>query len=447
VAARTSGTAPLAVHFDSVGTTSTASGTDTFRQVTYAYDFGDERGQKWSVSGLPKNTQTGGPLAAHVFDVAGTYNVSVRATDAAGNVSTASVSITVQDPNAVYAGAKTVCISMTADFSGCPSGAAQQSKLPSGTGWNGKRWLLHAGQDFSSLGRIDIQDGNVGVQVASFGSGAKPVVNSVGVGDFRPATATFASDIVIMGLQTKGEVAQAIGKRVLFYKNDLSGDAGFRFGDLGGWGLYDPYRSVPTSQFYNPTELFFVENTSTGNTTTNGGNAFGWGARMAWMGNDFGVTTYHNLRVTQSYKSFYGHNRLRGISSTGGYHAFKLHGCAQTSNCLDKTYNDSMVASSGGWPSQYNVVANNEFSSAQDNNGWVTMFGPENDTYAEGVLDMVVENNRYVHPQSWQTDLLMTGRNFTYRGNARVDGSAPSYLFNQHGGGLPTNWKGPYYAQ
>jgi len=446
VAARISGTAPLAVHFDSTGTTTSTAGVDTFHQITYAYDFGDERGLKWAVSGQPKNTQAGGPVAAHVFDVAGTYNVSVRATDASGNYSTATVTITVQDPNTVYAGAKTVCISMTTDFTGCPTDAAQQRTMPSGTQWNGKRWLLHAGQDFSSLGKISIQDGNAAVQVASFGSGAKPVVQSVGVGDWRPSTSAFANDVTIMNLASNGGMGQNVGKRVLFYKNDLTGN-GFTFGDVSGWGLYDQtYRLVATSAFYNPSELFFVENTVVGNMSV-GYNAFGWGARMGWMGNDFGTAQYHNLRVTQSYLGFFGHNRLRGISSTGGYHSMKLHSGGQTYTGLTP-YNDSEAVSGGGWASKFNVVANNEFSSAADNNGWTMMVSPENDQSAEGIEDVIVENNRYVrHSTTAQTDLLITGRRGTYRGNARTDGGAMAYSFDQHGAALPTAWKGPYFAQ
>jgi hypothetical protein len=79
-ASRVTGVAPLAVLFDATGTTNT-SGLDSFRQLNYAFNFGDDRGLVWSVSGLPKNTETSGPVAAHVFDVAGTYTVTVKATN------------------------------------------------------------------------------------------------------------------------------------------------------------------------------------------------------------------------------------------------------------------------------------------------------------------------------------------------------------------------------
>uniref|UniRef100_UPI000A5C91B8 PKD domain-containing protein n=1 Tax=Caldimonas taiwanensis TaxID=307483 RepID=UPI000A5C91B8 len=90
--------------FDATATTSSLSGVDPYRQVTYSFDFGDERGERWAISGLPKNTQTGGPLAAHVFDVPGTYTVRVRAIDSTGASTTASMTVTVHNADSVYSG-------------------------------------------------------------------------------------------------------------------------------------------------------------------------------------------------------------------------------------------------------------------------------------------------------------------------------------------------------
>ncbi|HEY9095584.1 MAG TPA: PKD domain-containing protein, partial [Hydrogenophaga sp.] len=83
-ATRISGTAPLAVQFDASGTTSSLGSQLPFHHVRYAFSFGDDRGQTWPASGLSKNLQSGGPLAAHVYDLPGTYQVRVRATDQAG---------------------------------------------------------------------------------------------------------------------------------------------------------------------------------------------------------------------------------------------------------------------------------------------------------------------------------------------------------------------------
>lgn len=58
-ASRVTGTAPLAVHFDASDTTTTIAGVQPFHDIRYEFNFGDDRGQNWTISGLSKNTQTG----------------------------------------------------------------------------------------------------------------------------------------------------------------------------------------------------------------------------------------------------------------------------------------------------------------------------------------------------------------------------------------------------
>jgi hypothetical protein len=437
-ATRNSGTAPLAVLFDSTSTTSANSGVDTFRQITYSYNFGDERGLNWAVSGQPKNTQAGGPIAAHVFDVPGTYVVKVRATDASGAYSDASVSITVQDPNAVYAGAKTVCISLTSDFTGCPSGATQQSTWPTGTQWNGKRWLLHAGQDFSAKGKVDIQDGNSGVQVMSFGTGAKPIVQSVGVGDSRPATAAFATDITIADLQITASLSQSIGSRVLFLRNSVTaaGNNGLTFGSIEYWAGSDPYRYVPSSAFYNAREIFVIENNVTGSAQY---TMTGDGSRVAVLGNTMKAPLlYHVFRAWKLNKSMIAHNNF-GAPGSVIYHSLKLH-----SNGLSP-YQDAYV--DGKWATSKVVVANNTMGDATNGSAWLAAVCPTNDQLAEGVEDVVVENNRFIRGPSSSVDLAMGGRDIDYRGNVLVSTGGAITTGIGHTAALPAAWKGPYFAQ
>jgi hypothetical protein len=441
-ATRVTGTAPLAVLFDASSTTAT-SGIDTFRQVTYSFNFGDNRGLTWAVSGKSKNTETGGPIAAHVFDVPGTYTVTTTAKDASGNTSTTTVSITVADPASVYAGTKTICVSGSGDYSGCPSGAAQQTTMPSGTGWNGKRVLLHKGESF---GDISIQDGNVGVQVASYGSSsAKPVVSSVGIGNWRPATTTFANDVTVMDLQVKNGVGQSIGQRVLVYRNDISATgAGIAMG-LGAedyWANGDPYMMVPKSSFYNAREIFFVENTAIGKDTSSMSyGLFGSGSRVALLGNRIGSQQYHSVRMVGMNRGVIAHNELQGISSAGIYHSLKVHAGGLS------PYADNMISTSDGsvgWASSLNVIANNLIGNANDNNQWTAAICPQNDQRAEGIENTIVENNKYVRGRNTVTDLVLGGRKLTYRGNTS-SGSAISEGTG-HTGALSSAWQGPYYT-
>ncbi len=442
VPSRTSGTAPLAVFFDATGTR--LSNKDAFREVTYTFNFGDPNSGTWRTTGLSKNNQTGGPLAAHVYDNPGTYKVSVRASAPGGYYQDATLNIVVLNPNVTFAGNKTVCVSATSNWSDCPAGALKRTTVPTGTDWNGKRWLFRRGETFD---QVNIQDGNANVLVSGYGSGANPQFSAVHVGDWRPNTANFANEIVVMGLTVKGPgMTQCLGKRVLFYNNNITtttdGAIGIGFGEPGYWIFDDPYRFVPQSQFYNPTELFFVDNYIRGDVSSSQGNIYGSSSRTAFMGNDAERSKFHNLRCTKCYKVFFGNNRFGGVSTDGGYHSLKLHSRGLNDSWV---YNDNATISGPDWISQYNVIANNILSSAQDNNVWIMMVSPQNSNYPERIGDVIVENNKVYKHSADQVDILLTGRNITYRNNKRTDGSNVVILFNEHGDALPASWKGPYF--
>jgi hypothetical protein len=442
-ATRVSGVAPLAVLFDSTSTTA-ASGVDTFRQITYSFDFGDDRGQIWAVSGQPKNTQTGGPLAAHVFDVAGTYMVKVRATDASGAYSDASVAVTVQNADAFYAATKTICVSPSSNFTDCPSGSAQQTSMPSGTGWSGKRVLLHTGEKF---GDISILDGNSAVQVGSYGTGAKPVVASVGIGNWQPQTTAFPTDITVMDLNVSNQISQSLGSRVLVLRNDVhltpnSSGIPLSMGEQDYWYRGDPNRKIPQSAFYNAREIFFVENNALGSDTNTGVAGFwGDGSRVALLGNRFGKYQQHSARFSALNKSVLAHNEFQGISSDGIRLALKLHSMGYN-DYTDGAINDT--SGRGGWATNQIVIANNVFGNAADNNAWTVAVAPQNDTVEEGIQNVILENNRFYRGKNTSTDLIIAGRFITYRKNTVVGGGALNV--GTDNGVLPAAWTGPNYS-
>jgi PKD domain len=440
VPTRTTGVAPLAVLFDATATSpmSKTNTIDLFRQVKYAFNFGDERGEVWPVSNVSKNVQTGGPIAAHVFTVPGTYDVSVTTTEPLGTISTKTVSITVQDPAVVYAGTKTVCVSAVSDFAGCPTGAAKATSLPNVM--NGLRVLLHTGESF---GDINLQDGNTGVTVSSYGTGAKPTVATVGVGSWRPATTNFANDITVMNLNVAGNVTQSIGSRVLFYRNTLTStnpnNSGLYFGNIGYWAGGDPYRQVPASAFQHAREIFVVENSIT--STPSGAiiGIYGDGANVAVLGNTLGSFQQHNMRLVKTYRSIVAHNELRGVSADGIRHALKVHSGGLT------PYNPSYSVSGDSWATRDLVIANNKFGSAGDNNPWTVAICPQNDQVAEGVERVMINNNTFVKGGATVQSLSLGGRLMTYRDNAVV-GTTSLSEGTCHVGGLPADWNGPYFS-
>ncbi len=175
-ASRVSGVAPLAVHFDATATTHMNAAIDTFREVTYAFDFGDQAAGTWAISGKSKNTQVGSPLAAHVFDAPGSYVVTITATEGT-HVTTTTVQIQVESPDAHWPAAQTIVVSPSGDFTGAPAGAEQRTSLPAT--YAGRRVLLHRGETYPA---IDLPGTADDVLIGTYGTGAKPQVASVFLG-------------------------------------------------------------------------------------------------------------------------------------------------------------------------------------------------------------------------------------------------------------------------
>jgi hypothetical protein len=437
--------------FDATGTSLGTSGTHAFHDLTYEFNFGDNSGQTWGLSGESKNTQSGGPLAAHVFELPGTYSVRVRVQAPNGQTHEATVSVTVQDAAAYYAGTRTVCVSTSANYAGCPSGAAQQTTLPSSL--DGKRILLRRGESFAA---ILVRNEDDGVQVGAYGTGAKPRIQSAQIGTGRGGAGDFPDDITVMDLDiTNGIEQTASASKLLILRNDLD-DPGNTVNNgivIGGaidyWARSDPYRTAPVSAFYNPHEIFIVENRVIGSTEGDDvplANLQGAASRIALLGNDFGRASQHTVRLYSAHKAVIAHNALRGMSSDGIRHSLKLH-----SGGLG-TYNDNYAISGSTWAASQIVIANNLMGDPADNNSWTVAIRPQNADVnsGEGIEDVVVENNRFARGPRTNTDVVLVGRRLTTRGNARVDGQNLSIGYTHQPASyslLPQDWKGPYFIR
>ncbi|MCP4346872.1 MAG: PKD domain-containing protein, partial [Desulfobacterales bacterium] len=151
-ASRTSGVAPLGIFFETDLTSSTA-----FSNTDYSWNFGDSSSGIWAETGTSKNTDTG-PVSAHVFETPGEYTVILTAKNNSGTIGTETVLITVENPETVYAGTNTVCISRSDsnDFTGCPDNAEQVTMDDfddiSSHISTGKRILLRRGDTWTTSG-------------------------------------------------------------------------------------------------------------------------------------------------------------------------------------------------------------------------------------------------------------------------------------------------------
>ena len=179
-ASRTTGTAPCGVYFDASGTTADGV-TYPFHQLLYLWNFGDADSGTWengANTAQSKNFATG-PVAAHLYETAGTYTVTLVVTD--GTVSaTATETITVTAADVTFSGSNTTCVYNTDAGTDYPAGATllQSSDIDSAiataiTG-NGKRILFKGGDTFTSSAMSTITNNTV--MFGAYGNGKPNMV-------------------------------------------------------------------------------------------------------------------------------------------------------------------------------------------------------------------------------------------------------------------------------
>lgn len=452
LASRTSGPTPLAVFFDATGTTE--AGLDSWRQVGYQFNFADSGAGNWTYNGqnsnASKNLQTGAPVAAHVFETAGTYTVVVTAKDFSGNSSTASVTITVTDANTFYSGTNTVCLSTNTDFTGCPSGATQTGSISAWPAWaNSTRYLLHNGQDFTGLGGLNYQGSSTSIsdgQISAFGTGAKPLVGDISVDRNPNPPAGWGHRDVIANLQFTSLIENVGNTDFLVFNNTST-----------GWIQYAAAFSYYVTNdlmnaYPNPTNIFIVQNSINEGYSANNygitGNAIGF----ALYGNMVDETYFHNVRIWQASKLSVAHNYFTGNIASTQYHAMKLQ-----AGEYDPIYyptlpiGNSQPDGEGGNTqlTSYWSFSDNNFGSTNSNINWLTSPGAENDTSPEGLEQGIIEDSSFTHNTTngdWAADTAWYGNNLTDRGNLDVTTSSAITITSGHGAALPPGWNGPYYT-
>jgi hypothetical protein len=173
--------APCAVTFSGAGTTKTGE-TNPLRNLWFKWDFGDlaKAAETWSYGAIPdthsKNKDIG-PIAGHVFDVPGTYTVALTVMDSLFNLNTVQQTITITDPDVVFSGSNTICISADGDFTDAPAGSQQITSSDYSAAMNtyiaaDKRLMFRNGRVYTAATAITEKTNISNVQIAPFGPGA-----------------------------------------------------------------------------------------------------------------------------------------------------------------------------------------------------------------------------------------------------------------------------------
>lgn len=433
------GVAPLYVHFDASGTTSSdgaitnLTNGGTFRQITHAFDFGDTGSGTWVQTGNSRNSHSGGPITAHVFETPGTYTVNVTHSHAGtGNRTATPIVITVSDPDTVYAGTATVCIeggSVTG--AGGPSGCAYFATLSAAGGLQAsKRYLFKRGQTHST----SLSTSASNIRVGAYGAGAKPIITT--------DTSISGTNVCVRDVEQRQRYQQ-YGQHCCAMSVDM------RVPNVGtGAGMFQ----IQESQEFATTRYQCFWECSANDTGGGGGyGLYGTACYVAVLGMNTQRQFQHDIRLTNHYKTCIQNCYLQGINPDGTQTAIKAH--AANSGSSPTIWNES---SAGICASEKLVIANNRIGSSVSPINWYVNCDPQNDVETfpgsgigaqpEGVQDVIVENNAFTRGTTGSPqDVLFGMRRGTSRGNT-ISGGTFQFATGVNSHNIPSGWNGPYFS-
>ena len=361
VASRTTGTAPLCVHFDATGSTD-ADTTRPFHDLLYRWNFGNPGAGAWARganTSWPKDLARG-PVAAHCYETAGTYTARLQVCDETTCNST-STTITVSNPDTTFSGTNTVCIGNslpTAGAGGCPSGASVMASSDFTTARTthvatGKRLLFKRGDTFSATTTYNAGSAT-GVQINAYGTGADPIVNfdiatspyvfnfnTAGTPDWTIANIDFRGP----GVSGRGQCFRWTGDITrLTIINVKCTDAGTGSGPSG---------TARATEFFSVNTVFTDYRAGMG--------WYGFVTKSAYLGGlygtIYGMPAEHGLRLQQAFKTVIAHNDLTAMTATKAQ--ITIRGYAHQTGA---TWSDTA-------DSQYLVISVNKFDNRNYNNG------------------------------------------------------------------------------
>jgi PKD repeat protein len=380
---RSIGVAPLSVHFDASSTKS-AETTRPFHELYYGWDFGDTDPGTWAISKKNKNKATG-PIAAHVYEKAGEYTVTLTVRDIYGNEVELHSTITVQDPKSVFSGTKTICISTGGDFSGCPSGAKHLTTNLSNRIQDeliaNRRVLLHRGDHWTFSKGLSIRRMNGPGMIGAYGACQNP--NDRGICANNPKIqftsssgdalfdADESNDWRIADIQMIGNGSSTAGPSV----EGITNMRNLLLYRLSARRFESTFMIAYYKTIHDQVSIIECESYDSHEYA-----AFAGSNRLVVMGNDFQRSKEtHILRIFYSRRGVISENHLSGASLESGRdrHALKFHSPLE-GGVLGR--------------SRLTVISNNLFGTS---GVWPIAVGPESARYNQVVEDIIIEKNQF----------------------------------------------------
>jgi hypothetical protein len=403
IPSRTSGVAPLAVFFDSTDTVSSAT-SRPFHELSYAWNFGDDAAGNWSTTGMSRNMARG-PVAAHVFESPGIYVVTMVAQDSGGGLATQDVTITVSDPDVVYTGLNTVCVSRAGDFSGAPAGSLHVTTTSFSQAMShiatGKRVLLRRGEAWSVSGKTNINIVGPGT-IGAFGTGAKPALTaSSPVFELSNSTHIFDDwrfmDLAISsGGQHNAFEAEGQARQALFLRCDMTD---VKRGVELTAGIIKYWNGNGSPQPFHDANAI-VECTVTNSSSH---QIYVAGTRLMLMGGTFDTSvSSHVLRLVYVGQGVVSNNHVRG--GAANLHELKLHSQDFLAEGITQ-----------GKYSEDLVISDNLFESV--NTSWSVAIAPESGNWDERIRQVILERNHFVAGTNTQILLDLSTTETTVRNN------------------------------
>jgi hypothetical protein len=449
--------APCAVYFDATATTDSVitSTLGVFHDAQFSWDFGDTAGGATWTNGAGQGSKNAayGPVTGHVFETAGTYTVTLTVYDGT-NTNTGTASITVTDADTYFSTTKTVCISTSGTFTGCPTGATHVTSSDWDAAFNanvgaGKRLLFRRGETFTASTSANIQVTGPGL-VGAYDTGAAPIVqasaNNVNIIEYGVWTQTALADWRIMDLEFTGNGHSGNGgvmgnqnnpgsfdQLMIFRMNIHDVHNAMQFNDAGP--DFANANGHPGHHLYTGSAV--VETTTTNVTGTTGGHSiFGAGNQYMVMGNSLNNNGggEHTFRTVCANGFVFSNNTIAGAASTK--HLIKLHSYSyDTTGAWNAPSDfDAGIASVDNptWPTtgtytQNGVISDNKFVGGSEQ--WMVALGPQDNAHDERLRDIIVERNWFVASSSTTIGMISWVTRTTIRNNLfNLSGGADQYV-------------------